>query len=139
MGGFGRKLECEAEGEGDEHHTSATGAEEWERDACEGDEVDHGHDVDEDVGGDPAEDTDDDETTGGVVEVLREAEESVEEDREKYQDEHKPDEAESFAHDGEDGVAGGFGEVAGGLDAIADADTEESARADGDARMHDVV
>ena len=42
------------------------------------------------------------------------------------------DEAEGFTHDGEDGIVDGLGEIAGGLDGIADADAREATGADGE-------
>ena len=55
---------------------------------------------------------------------------------------HNGDEAdktEGFAHHGKDGVVDGFWEIAGSLDGVADADAKETAGADGEHGVFDVI
>lgn len=49
------------------------------------------------------------------------------------------EEAEGFAHDGKNGVVDGFGEIAGSLNRITDTDAKETANADGEHGVIDMV
>ena len=126
----------EANCKGDEDHTSAAVREERESDAGDGNEGGHGHDVDYDLSEGPGEDADDEDAIVIACSAFGNFEHLNEHDGEDEEYKKESDEAEGFTHDGEDGVVDGFGEVAGGLDGVADADAGETAGADGE---HGVV
>lgn len=87
----------------------------------------------------PREYTDDQQAIFGIGSVVGDSQHSKKQSGKNGNDEAQTYKTEGFAHDCKDGVVDGLGEVAGGLDGIADTDAEKATHADGEHGVFDMI